>query len=181
MTGPGTAALRRLLGAALAAAVLGACGRGEKPAAPGADSAAGAAPAADAPLPALNPDPAANTYAPKLGVDLSKFRKTASGLYIRDDKVGTGPAAAAGREARVEYTGWLADGTEFDASRGNPFVFVPGQQRAIAAWDEAVPGMRVGGVRTIVVPAALGYGAGGQPGIPGNAVLVFRMELVGVR
>ena len=176
MNGSRTSAARLLLRAALAAAALGACGRGDKTPAPGADSAGAAAP-----LPALDPDPAANTYAPALGVDLAKFRKTASGLYVRDDKVGAGATAAAGREARVEYTGWLADGTEFDASRGNPFVFVPGEQRAIAAWDEAVPGMRVGGVRTIVAPAALGYGAGGQPGIPGNAVLVFRMELVGVR
>lgn len=158
--------------------VLAACGRGDPK--EGAPNPAAVPPNAPA-LPALNPDPAANTFAPKLGIDLTKFRKTPSGLYVRDDKIGTGPAAAAGREARLEYTGSLADGTEFDASRGDPFVFVPGQGRAIAAWDEAVPGMRVGGVRTIVVPAELGYGAAGVPGIPGNAVLVFRMELVGVR
>jgi peptidylprolyl isomerase len=177
MTRRPAAARVAALAALAAASALAACGRGDSR--DGVPNPAAEAPGAGAA--ALNPDPAANTFAPKLGVDLTKFRKTASGLYVRDDTVGTGATAATGREARVAYTGWLADGTEFDASRGRPFVFVPGQTPVIAAWDEAVPGMRVGGVRTIVAPAALGYGAGGVPGIPGNAVLVFRMELVGVR
>lgn len=181
MTARATRGAAGAMRAAVAALALAACGGGEK-----------AAPAAGGdllvnqqngpPLPTLNPDPAANTFAPALGVDLAKFRKLPSGLYVRDDKIGTGATAAAGREARVEYQGSLANGKEFDASRGSPFVFTPGQGQVIQAWDEAVPGMRVGGVRTIVVPAALGYGAAGAgPDIPPNAVLVFRMELVGVR
>lgn len=154
-------------------AVLGAaCGRG--------DTRADAAPAGAA-APALNPDPAANTFAPALGVDLTKFEKRPSGLYVREDKRGTGAEATSGKTVRVAYTGSLADGTVFDSSEGkDPIEFPLGTGAVIRAWDEGVAGMRVGGVRTIVVPAELGYGAAGVPGIPGNAVLVFRMELVGV-
>lgn len=163
-----------------ALALLAACG-GDKPKA--ADGGLLVNQQSSEPLPTLNPDPAANTFAPALGVDLSKFRKTPSGLYVRDDKVGTGPEAAAGVPARVDYTGYLASGKEFDSSEGKePFPITPGETPVIKAWTEAVPGMRVGGVRTIVVPAELGYGAAGAgPDIPPNAVLVFKMTLAGVR
>ncbi len=168
---------RRRAALVLLGAALTACG-GERPG-------AGAAPAGGAPgaaAPALNPDPAANTFAPALGVDLAKFQKRPSGLYVRDDKPGTGAEAQSGRTVRVAYTGSLADGTVFDTSEGkDPIEFPLGAGRVIDAWDEGVAGMRVGGVRTIVVPAELGYGAAGVPGIPGNAVRVFRMELVGVQ
>ena len=167
---------RRLALGAAALAALAACG-GEK--AKPADDGLLVNQQSGAALPELNPDPAANTFAPALGVDLTKFRKTASGLYVRDDKVGTGATAAAGRQASVKYRGTLASGKEFDAGT---YDFVPGEGRVIQAWDEAVPGMRVGGVRTIVVPANLGYGATGSgPDIPPNAVLVFRMELAATR
>jgi peptidylprolyl isomerase len=170
------------LGAALAAAALAAaCGRGDA-AKDGAPDPA-AAPGAGL-RPPENPDPTANKYAPALGVDLAAFRKTASGLYIRDDKVGTGPEAKAGRQVRVLYEGYLTDGKQFDAAtdRDRAFQFTPGQNQVIAAWDEGIPGMRVGGRRTLVTPPALGYGAvGAEPDIPANAVLVFKVELLGVR
>lgn len=134
-------------------------------------------------LPQGNPDPEKVTFAPALGVDLTKFEKRPNGLFVRDDKVGTGAEAKAGGEVRVQYTGLLADGKQFDASKaGDPFVFTPGQRQVIDAWDQSVPGMRVGGRRTLVVPAELGYGAAGAPpDIPSNAVLVFRLELVGAK
>lgn len=166
--------------AALLLVALGAaaCGRGDTQA----GAAASAAPPATAAAPSLNPDPAANTFAPALGVDLTKFEKRPSGLYVREDKRGTGAEARSGSTVRVAYTGSLADGTVFDSSEGkDPIEFPLGTGAVIQAWDEGVAGMRVGGRRTIVVPAALGYGAAGVPGIPGNAVLVFRMELVGAK
>ena len=134
--------------------------------------------------PPMNPDPATNTYAPALGVDLSRFEKRPSGLYVRDDTVGTGAVAEPGRQVEVHYTGWLTDGDKFDASRdhGESFRFRLGAQEVIAGWDEGVAGMKVGGTRTLVVPPSLGYGAEGAGGvIPPNAVLVFRVELLGVR
>lgn len=182
-----TAARRALaaapLLAALAAGALAACGRGDAPK----EGVPNPAAAADTPgaglRPPENPDPTANKYAPALNVDLKAFRKTASGLYIRDDKPGTGRTAKAGDEVRVKYQGFLTDGKKFDESRdGDPFVFTIGQNQVIKAWDEGIAGMRVGGQRTLVSPPDLGYGAvGAEPDIPANAVLVFKVELVGVR
>lgn len=174
-------ALPRLALAALCLAA--ACKRGDQAAA--GDASTAAAPARGTGLrPPENPDPTANTYAPALGVDLKQFKKTASGLYIRDDKVGTGATAKVGDQVRVHYAGYLTDGKKFDASRdhGQPFQFTPGQNQVIKAWDEGIPGMRVGGLRTLVTPPELGYGAmGAEPDIPANAVLVFKVELLGVR
>jgi FKBP-type peptidyl-prolyl cis-trans isomerase FkpA len=108
---------------------------------------------------------------------------TATGLVIEELTVGTGAAASAGRSVTVHYTGWLTDGTKFDSSkdRGDPFVFPLGARHVIAGWDEGVQGMRVGGVRKLTIPPALGYGARGAGGvIPPNATLVFEVELLGV-
>jgi FKBP-type peptidyl-prolyl cis-trans isomerase FkpA len=108
---------------------------------------------------------------------------TASGLVIEELTVGSGALAAAGQRVTVHYTGWLTDGTKFDSSkdRSEPFVFPLGGRRVIAGWDEGVQGMRVGGVRKLTIPPALGYGARGAGGvIPPNATLVFEVELLGV-
>jgi FKBP-type peptidyl-prolyl cis-trans isomerase len=132
----------------------------------------------------MNPDPAQNTYAAALGVDLARFTRGPSGLYVRDDTVGTGAEATPGKTVDVHYTGWLPDGTKFDSSRdrGEPISFPLGEGRVIRGWDEGLAGMKVGGRRTLVIPAALGYGADGAGGdIPPNAVLVFQTELVNVR
>jgi FKBP-type peptidyl-prolyl cis-trans isomerase FkpA len=108
---------------------------------------------------------------------------TASGLVIEELTVGSGALAAAGQRVTVHYTGWLTDGTKFDSSkdRSEPFVFPLGGRRVIAGWDEGVQGMRVGGVRKLTIPPALGYGARGAGGvIPPDATLVFEVELLGV-
>ena len=134
--------------------------------------------------PPMNPDPAQNTYAPALDVALERFAKRPSGLYVRDDKVGTGALAEAGRTVDVHYTGWLTDGTQFDSSRDGdpPISFGLGRGEVIQGWDEGLQGMRVGGQRTLVIPAQLGYGTRGAGGdIPPNSVLVFKVELMNVR
>jgi len=110
--------------------------------------------------------------------------KTASGLQYWDIKVGAGDTAVKGQEVRVDYTGWLTDGTMFDSSvpRGQPFVFELGAGRVIKGWDEGVAGMKVGGKRQLRIPPELGYGASGAGGglIPPNATLIFDVELFGV-
>lgn len=122
-------------------------------------------------------------YAKELDVHLDHMTKLPSGLYILDVKEGTGPGIAPGQTAQVHYTGWLVNGKQFDSSvGGSPLEFAVGQARVIAGWDEGVAGMKVGGKRRLVIPPELGYGAEGYPGaIPGNATLVFDVELIGIR
>ncbi len=124
------------------------------------------------------------TYHPSLGVDLAMMARTPSGLYWKDIAVGTGAEAVQGSTAVVAYTGWLADARQFDSSRPTqtPYSFVVGKGQVIAGWDEGVAGMRVGGRRLLVIPPQLGYGSGGAGSIiPGNATLVFEVELVNVK
>jgi FKBP-type peptidyl-prolyl cis-trans isomerase FkpA len=106
-----------------------------------------------------------------------------------DSVTGTGKEAVAGSTAVVNYTGWLYDpaasmqrGAQFDSSSGRePFAFQVGGGQVIPGWDQGVAGMKVGGKRTLIVPAELGYGAGGAGPIPPNATLVFEVELLDVR
>lgn len=110
-------------------------------------------------------------------------------LQITDVVTGTGTTATSGRPISVHYTGWLYSstatdnkGTKFDSSvdRGTPFAFTLGAGQVIAGWDQGVLGMKVGGTRRLVIPPSLGYGAGGAGTIPGNATLVFDVQLLAV-
>ena len=108
---------------------------------------------------------------------------TPSGLKYLDVQVGTGATAQKGQKARVHYTGWLQNGREFDSSvdRHEPFEFTLGAGMVIKGWDEGVAGMKIGGKRKLIVPAALGYGARGAGHvIPPNAELTFEVELLGL-
>jgi len=112
-------------------------------------------------------------------------------LIKTDIKLGEGETATCGMEVLVHYTGWLYDeaapgnkGRKFDSShdRAEPFDFPLGAGHVIKGWDQGVEGMKVGGQRTLVIPAHLGYGARGAGGvIPPNATLVFDVELLAVR
>ena len=112
---------------------------------------------------------------------------TASGLHYEDTKVGTGAEAVKGQRVTVHYTGWLfndgVQGAKFDSSkdRNDPFIFSLGAGMVIKGWDEGVAGMKVGGERDLIIPAALGYGSRGAGGvIPPNATLKCTVELLGV-
>ncbi len=112
-------------------------------------------------------------------------------LIKTDIKLGEGDLATSGKEVLVHYTGWLYDeaapdhkGAKFDSSRDRhePFDFPLGEGNVIKGWDQGVEGMKVGGQRTLIIPAHLGYGARGAGGvIPPNATLVFDVELLAVR
>lgn len=113
---------------------------------------------------------------------------TASGLQIIDTTVGTGASPKPGQTCVMHYTGWLYENGQktkkFDSSvdRGQPFEFPIGVGRVIKGWDEGVSTMKVGGKRTLIIPADMGYGARGAGGvIPPNATLKFDVELLAVR
>lgn len=117
-----------------------------------------------------------------------KMITTPTGLKYLDEQVGTGAEAVKGKLVSVHYTGWLdaagAKGKKFDSSRdrNEPFMFPLGAGQVIPGWDQGVAGMKVGGKRTLFIPAVLGYGSRGAGGdIPPNANLIFDVELLGVK
>jgi peptidylprolyl isomerase len=108
-----------------------------------------------------------------------------SGVRYEDHVVGTGEFPAKGQMVTVHYTGWLDDdgvkGKKFDSSRdrGQPFAFKLGVGQVIAGWDIGVSTMQAGGQRTLIIPAAQGYGARGAGAvIPPGATLIFDVELI---
>lgn len=127
-------------------------------------------------------EPAADAPPPQADTSAIQFQ-------VIDNTVGTGKVAAAGERVTVHYTGWLYaatapahHGAEFDSSRGREaFTFRLGSGGVIAGWDQGVAGMKVGGKRTLVIPAALGYGGEGAGPIPANANLIFDVELLDVQ
>lgn len=111
-----------------------------------------------------------------------------SGLQVVDTVAGSGASPKTGEICVMHYTGWLYEngrkGKKFDSSvdRGQPFEFPIGVGRVIKGWDEGVSTMKVGGKRTLIIPASLGYGARGAGGvIPPNATLIFDVELLGIK
>ena len=112
------------------------------------------------------------------------FYTRPSGLRVHDELVGDGGAPMPGATVRVRYSAWFPeDGCLFDTSVGSeaPFEFQVGLNQVIPGWEEALATMNVGGIRRIVVPPQLAYGAAGFPGaIPPNSTLAFYIELVGM-
>lgn len=109
---------------------------------------------------------------------------TPSGLRYLDLVAGEGAEAAKGKAVDILYTGWLEDGTQFDASQDptKPFTFRVEIDEVIRGWHEGVAGMKVGGRRRLVIPPDLGYGKQGAGGVvPPNATLIFEIELLDVR
>jgi FKBP-type peptidyl-prolyl cis-trans isomerase FkpA len=102
--------------------------------------------------------------------------------------VGTGTEAVSGGVLTVNYTGWVYDpskpdkkGLQFDTSVGKtPFMFTLGNGSVIKGWDQGLVGMKVGGVRRLVVPPSLAYGSTRNNSIPPYSTLVFDIELVDI-
>ena len=107
-------------------------------------------------------------------------------LTKTDTVVGTGADAIAPKTVKVYYSGYLYTtsktdfkGTKFDSlTTGTPFQFKLGAGTVIPGFDAGVTGMKVGGKRTVIIPAAQAYGASGSGAIPPNSGVVFDIELI---
>jgi FKBP-type peptidyl-prolyl cis-trans isomerase len=109
---------------------------------------------------------------------------TSSGLKYADIKIGSGKEAVSGDSVTVHYSGWLENGKRFDSSviRNKPLSFKLGRGTVIAGWEEGIAGMKVGGIRQLVIPPDLAYGEYGAAGvIPPNATLIFDVQLLKVK
>lgn len=104
-------------------------------------------------------------------------------MVIDDIKIGTGEIVKSGDKVSVHYVGTLQNGQEFDNSkkRGQAFEFNVGEGQVIEGWDKGVVGMQVGGQRILVIPPDMAYGSEGVGPIPGNATLVFSIELLEIK
>lgn len=103
-------------------------------------------------------------------------------LQIIDIQEGTGDAVPPGATITAHYTGALCkDGTIFQSSHDFGEAVTFGLNQVIAGWTNGVPGMKIGGVRRLVIPAAQAYGERSpSPSIPANSDLVFDIELVAI-
>ena len=132
-----------------------------------------------------------NPAPPEANLPAEAAPPPAPAVGITDIRIGTGAEALEGQRIGVHYTGWLVDanaaklhGKKFDSSfdRHRPIFLVLGEHRVIQGWEQGLLGMKVGGKRTLVIPAELAYGATGVKGlIPPNAPLIFDVELVAVQ
>jgi len=115
-------------------------------------------------------DPANETFAAGLQVNIASMTKTQAGDYYRDVKVGDGPEIAGIPSIVISYQAYLKDGTLVAVVNSGTVVLgsmIPGLR-------DAMQGMRPGGERLIVVPSAMAYGnATTVTGIPPNSTLVF--------
>jgi FKBP-type peptidyl-prolyl cis-trans isomerase FkpA len=119
-----------------------------------------------------------NTFAPGNSTATTSFSSV-------DLTVGTGATANTGNRVTVSYSGFLYDpaqpeskGRQFDAN--SAYNFTIGNGTVIKGWDQGVPGMKVGGLRRLVIPPSLGYGNQAVGTIPANSTLVFDIRLISV-
>lgn len=127
--------------------------------------------------------PESITFAPQLQVDISAMQRTSTGVYYRDLAVGEGPQIRRGHTVQVHFAGFLPDGTQIDAVAppSAPVQFEMGAGRVIRGWESGMLGMRAGGQRQLVIPAAQAYGGRRVGLVPPNSNLVFVIKLVSAR
>jgi FKBP-type peptidyl-prolyl cis-trans isomerase FkpA len=107
---------------------------------------------------------------------------TSSGLQIIDVIIGTGTTAKLSDCLTLRYTGWLQDGTIFGSSALVGHAVSTGLDNVLPGLKDGIPGMKVGGVRRLIIPPALAFGLYGNSSgsIPPNATLTYDIELVSI-
>jgi hypothetical protein len=119
------------------------------------------------------------TFHDSLYIDLADFTELSSGVYIRDDSIGTGPVIAAGDSVSLNHTGWLTTGGQLSTG---PFSIEYLTTNLIEGFTLGIEGMAEGGTRFFIVPPELGYGSNppfGSP-IPQGAILIFEVDILDV-
>ena len=118
-------------------------------------------------------------FAANLGIDLEQMDRLPSGVYVQDVTLGEGPELVDGATMTMTYTGWLADGTQFDSGTFTTTVIEnpePGEG-LISGFTQGILGMRPGGTRLLVIPPEEGYGDQEYGVIPAGSILVFEVTL----
>lgn len=128
-----------------------------------------------------------------------EVKKKESGLHYVDDTVGVGRVAKEGnlvtinfrvwvmKDSTDDFSNWEKDSTKMKQKiedtwlKGRPYKFVLGGNNFIKGSDEGIEGMKVGGTRTIIIPAKLAYGKTGMGPIPPNASLKVNIQLLEVK
>ncbi|HVX38336.1 MAG TPA: FKBP-type peptidyl-prolyl cis-trans isomerase [Gemmatimonadaceae bacterium] len=118
-------------------------------------------------------DPATETFASSLGINISQMTKTSAGVYYKDVKVGTGTELTSPVTVVITYNGFLKNGALFDSGSQ---ITIP-LSNSVFGFQDGMMGMREGGERLIVIPSALAYGSANVQGIPPNSTLVFDVLL----
>lgn len=130
---------------------------------------------------AVNGSPASNNKP----ADVLKLEAPATELQITDTIVGTGDTAEINDCITVNYRLNLIDGTIVSGNdtftAGKPIAFDLVEGGLIDGWIKGIPGMKVGGLRRLIVPAAQGYGERATSGIPANSTLIFDVELLDIK
>jgi FKBP-type peptidyl-prolyl cis-trans isomerase FkpA len=130
-------------------------------------------------------DPATETFAPALNVDLDASVRLPTGVYVQDITVGNGDTVSTSSDTVwVTYAGFLKDGDLFDSGTNTRFLFGP--LGLVKGFHDGILGMRVGGRRKLVIPSDQGYGAvsrrnlEGEITVPRQSTLIFDVQLLRV-
>lgn len=131
--------------------------------------------------PNTNPENMDNTPADTTPTPAPKAPLT--DLEMNDTVVGSGATAVKGDILTVHYSGKLANGVVFDSSyvRAQPFEFQLGAGMVIEGWDKGMEGMKVGGKRSLAIPARMAYGMVERGSIPAGSDLFFEVELLSIK
>jgi len=113
-------------------------------------------------------------YNANLGVNVGDMAKLPTGVLYQDVVVGNGAVAAPADSVDIAYQGWLPDGSRVDSGAVSLRL---GSGTLIQGMEDAIPGMKPGGRRKLVIPPGLAYGSDGRDAIPPNAVVVYDVEL----
>jgi FKBP-type peptidyl-prolyl cis-trans isomerase len=120
------------------------------------------------------------TFAPSLGINLDSMNVTGTGVYWKDEVLGSGPAAVFGSTPTLTFVNWLTDGTQIDSGQ---LTFFMGNNRVMSGLEDGIVNQKSGGTRLLIVPPNRGYGGNAQTDslgnvvIPGGSVLVFRIVM----